>query len=255
MPDPVILTIGPPLRHIEIDGDALYLGRDCLLALTIPALLSKVVSNRHCALRKEGENRWMLEDLGSTNGTWIRGTRLFGKVVMHSGDTFTLGKNGPVCECLRGFGGTGANATIPEEELRASTHNFFVDPSQRPTIIDGRDGSDEHPYKVGRTPEVTLRHERTGAVLTGQGYTLIIGRDVSVAQLLVRTDEEKHVSGRHCEIQFRSDGTVVLRDLDSKNGTWLNDIRVKGEMPIKEGDRLTVGASVTILRVVKLVKP
>lgn len=246
-----VLTIGPPLRHIEIDGDSLYLGRDCLLALTIPALLSKVVSNRHCALRKEGDERWMLEDLGSTNGTWMRGTRLFGRVLVHTGDTFTLGKGGPVCECRRGFGGTGPNATMHEEDLNGNSP--FFPPSEAPTLVDGRDGSNEKPYKVGRTPEVTLTHVRTGQAFTAKGYTIVIGRDASAAQIVVRSEDERHVSSRHCEIQFRSDQSVVVRDLESRNGTWLNDRPLKGETKLSEGDRLTIGAAATTMRVERLI--
>jgi len=251
MSDNPVLTIGPPLRYIEIDGGSLYLGRDSILAMTVPALMSKVVSNRHCAIRREADDRWMLEDLGSTNGTWMRSTRLFGKVLLHTGDVFTLGRNGPVCECYKGFGGLGPDATNPEDQLAG---NVFVDPGTS-TIVDGRDGSAEKPYKVGRTPEITLIHERSGRELSAKGYTIVIGRDPESAQIVIRSDEERHVSGRHCEVRFRSDGAVVVRDLESRNGTWHNGKPLREEQPLREGDRLVIGAAATTVRVVKLVTP
>ena len=91
MDQPPRLKISPPGLYVEVDGDALFLGRDCHLAALIPALLNKVVSNRHCVVRREG-TRWFLEDLGSTNGTWIRSQRLGGKTLLHTGDEFRLGK-------------------------------------------------------------------------------------------------------------------------------------------------------------------
>lgn len=270
MDQPPKLKIYPPGLFVEIDGDALFLGRDCHLAGLIPALLNKVVSNRHCVVRREGP-RWFLEDLGSTNGTWIHSQRLAGKTLLHTGDEFRLGKQGPLITCDTGFGGTGADRTVAEDELphAAQTEAMVkapralaglpreaprqpappAPPAQTP---DGRDGSAVLPFRVGRMPSVRLVHQRAGEQFTAQGYTIIIGRDTGAAQILIRADDERHVSGRHVEIQFRTDHTVVVRDLDSRNGTWLNDKRLKGEAPLKVGDRLLLGNAPTVLTVAAL---
>jgi pSer/pThr/pTyr-binding forkhead associated (FHA) protein len=218
----------------------------------------------------------MLEDLGSTNGTWIRGARLAGKILLHTSDEFTLGSKGPLVECVIGFGGTGPDRTIPEDELAA-------DASMAKTILESQreaktellrpdaaaaepaaaaaprsaaprlsDGSALHPFRVGKEPTVKLVHQGTGETFTASGYTVTIGRDSAAAQIVIRAEEEKHVSGRHAEIQFRADGTVRVRDLESRNGTWLNDKRLKGEMPLKVGDRLLLGNAPTVLVVAEL---
>lgn len=277
MPEHPLLRAMPSGPHVEVDGEALYLGRDCHLVAFIPALLNKVVSNRHCVLRREGESRWMLEDLGSTNGTWIRGNRLNGRTLVHTGDVFALGKTGPTFECFRGFGGIGPEATVSEHRMAADAPTLIDDsplpfdplaltirasepaPAPTPAPVPSRhappdpkpDGSAERPYKVGTTPSVFLRHERTGQEFKVAGYTLVLGRDPA-AQIMIRSDEEKHISGRHAEIQFRSDDTVVLRDLDSRNGTWLNDRRIKEDAPLKVGDRILLGAVPTVLLVKRL---
>ena len=106
--------------------------------------------------------------------------------------------------------------------------------------------------KVGKRPDVTLRHQASGKEFNAKGYTIVLGCDPVAAQILIRTAEEKHVSGRHAEIQFRSDGSVKLRDLGSRNGTWLNDRSAKDEMPSRVGDRLILGAAATTLVVGKL---
>ena len=60
------------------------------------------------------------------------------------------------------------------------------------------------------------------------------------------------VSRRHCEL-FEIGGQLMLRDLGSSNGTFVNGKRVSGELPLKHGDELTVGA--VTLRVAKLGQP
>ena len=119
-------------------------------------------------------------------------------------------------------------------------------------MLESPEGSASRPYKVGRTPEVALRHERTGQQFSAKGYTIVLGRDADSVQILIKSDEEKHISSRHAEIQFRAGGVVVVRDLGSRNATWLNDTPVKVETPIRVGDRVVLGAPATTLTVARL---
>jgi pSer/pThr/pTyr-binding forkhead associated (FHA) protein len=48
------------------------------------------------------------------------------------------------------------------------------------------------------------------------------------------------ISRKHCAILVE-DGTVRLRDFGSKNGTYLNERRVEGELVVKSGDVLKFG--------------
>lgn len=48
------------------------------------------------------------------------------------------------------------------------------------------------------------------------------------------------VSRHHCAI-IAEEGSVAVRDFDSSNGTYVNGERIKGERPLKTGDRLQVG--------------
>jgi pSer/pThr/pTyr-binding forkhead associated (FHA) protein len=47
------------------------------------------------------------------------------------------------------------------------------------------------------------------------------------------------VSRRHCQLS-QADGTLVLRDLHSKNGTYVNGNRVH-ETHLREGDEINLG--------------
>jgi pSer/pThr/pTyr-binding forkhead associated (FHA) protein len=61
--------------------------------------------------------------------------------------------------------------------------------------------------------------------------------------------KSSQVSRRHCEL-LEIGGKLVVRDLGSSNGTFVNGKRVIGQQPLKPGDELTVGA--VTLRVVPL---
>jgi pSer/pThr/pTyr-binding forkhead associated (FHA) protein len=50
------------------------------------------------------------------------------------------------------------------------------------------------------------------------------------------------VSRKHCEI-FEKGDALVVRDLSSLNGTFVDDERVADEMPLPSGSRLTVGSA------------
>ena len=54
------------------------------------------------------------------------------------------------------------------------------------------------------------------------------------------------VSGRHLRV-FVHDGHPHAEDLDSKNGTTRNGIRVAGPVPLREGDELELGGAVQIV--------
>jgi pSer/pThr/pTyr-binding forkhead associated (FHA) protein len=48
------------------------------------------------------------------------------------------------------------------------------------------------------------------------------------------------ISKRHCAVLIK-EGKVFVRDFDSTNGTFLNDVQVKGEVPLKNDDLLRIG--------------
>jgi FHA domain len=59
------------------------------------------------------------------------------------------------------------------------------------------------------------------------------------------------VSRLHAVLEYRADGTCVLRDLESTNGTTLNDapaaIAPHTDVPLSDGDRIRLGAWTTII--------
>ena len=54
--------------------------------------------------------------------------------------------------------------------------------------------------------------------------------------------EDPFASSQHARIE-RQGGAVVLEDLGSTNGTYLNDELLRGPQPLHAGDRIRIGDS------------
>ena len=68
---------------------------------------------------------------------------------------------------------------------------------------------------------------------------LVIGRDPELPAQL----DSPYVSRRHAEIRYER-GQCTITDLDSKNGVFVNTIRIKPKVPcqLRHGDRVQIGS-------------
>lgn len=71
-----------------------------------------------------------------------------------------------------------------------------------------------------------------------QGPLITLGRATECTVPI----KDRYLSRRHAEIVLVS-GAWVVRDLGSVNGTMLNGTRVNGTLPLRPGDRITLGDS------------
>lgn len=67
-----------------------------------------------------------------------------------------------------------------------------------------------------------------------------IGRNSSEADVTLPHDPE--ISGAHCTL-IRRDSGVLIRDLDSTNGTRVNGVPIQGEHPVEDNDVIGIGRS------------
>jgi pSer/pThr/pTyr-binding forkhead associated (FHA) protein len=80
---------GPnPGTVYALDGDLISIGRDSSNDITVN---DAEVSRRHSRLTFQG-GKYVLEDMGSTNGTFVNGQRLTGPRVLKSGEVVSLGE-------------------------------------------------------------------------------------------------------------------------------------------------------------------
>ncbi len=84
-----VMRSGPtPGMTFPLEGDQLTIGRDSSNAV---AITDPEVSRKHARLSFQG-GKYVLEDLGSTNGTFVNGQRLTGPIVLKAGDVVSLGE-------------------------------------------------------------------------------------------------------------------------------------------------------------------
>jgi ABC-2 type transport system ATP-binding protein len=84
------VTAGPAAGQlVEIAGDELLIGRTADEEGRLGD--DPELSRRHASILHTADGRLQVEDLGSTNGTWINGTRIVGTQALEPGDVLELG--------------------------------------------------------------------------------------------------------------------------------------------------------------------
>jgi hypothetical protein len=109
-----------------------------------------------------------------------------------------------------------------------------------PPPADGADGAVTHAGSAAVEPRLIV--ERAPGHAPGMEYEIgegaVMGRG---DQAEIRLDDP-FASGRHAQL-VRHGGIVVLEDLGSTNGTYLNEELVTGPQPLHRGDRVRIGDS------------
>ena len=193
-------------RDLTVDGTSARLGRDPSLEIPFDPD-DDVVSAVHARVWCAADGAWWLEDLGSTNGTWLEGRRIAQPVRLRTGDRFTLGQRGPAL-----------HVTIPGQVGRTRPQ-AVVDETQ---------------------PRLKLRRVRGGEDLLGTGREIVLGRD-AFCTIPLRTVADSVVSKRHAVVSVDEAGAATIRDEASRNGTFVNGTQVREPAPLRLGDRIMLG--------------
>jgi predicted component of type VI protein secretion system len=108
------------------------------------------------------------------------------------------------------------------------------------------DATGLHP--ASQVPGPVGRGEPRLIVERAPGHTPGMEYDVGEGAVLGRGDQaeirldDPFASSRHARL-VRQGGIVVLEDLGSTNGTYLNEELVSGPQPLHQGDRVRIGDS------------
>jgi len=108
------------------------------------------------------------------------------------------------------------------------------------------DATGMHSAAAGLSPdplddaEPRLRVEQAMGLRSGDEYDLRDGATVGRGEKADIRIEDPFASSRHARVSRQGD-VLVLEDLNSTNGTWLNGSPLEGPQPLHPGDKIRIG--------------
>jgi len=198
----------------ESSGAALRFGRDPDASIVVRGEAARVASVRHAELRFE-HGAWILADLSSKNGTFLNGKRVSTPTGVKQGDVIRLGESGP--------------------EYSVATIAAHLEATLA-----------EHPGVTQRAYGVTLLATITGKRFEALGTRIRLGRGRECEVQPVEANDTI-VSRVHAELTVGAGGGLLVRDAESKNGTYLNGERIMKPMPVRLGDKIMLGQGGPVL--------
>lgn len=203
---PALLKIhkgSEPVWEYSVNTEVVTIGRATNSDVVIN---DPLVSRQHAQINRQGD-RYQITDLGSTDGTRVNNILLKPKIpqLLANGDTISIGNS----------------------ELRLA--------DEAPTAVKVQKPLDEQPTVVAKH----LLADQTVFVsqldLRGR-QSLTIGRDSQNDTAI----NHPSVSRFHARLE-RQSGSVIIKDLNSTNGTYVNGRAVKEERVLKVNDNIRIG--------------
>ncbi len=154
---------------------------------------NSLISRNHLQLIYDENGKLHLQDLGSTNGTFLNGNKIT------EGENYTL----KIKDKIELAGKKGILILVED-------HSFEnIDSKAETNIID------------------KLKSKNS----------ISIGRSVDCDIIL----DSSNVSRKHASIEKSSNGTFIIKDLNSLNGTFVNGKKVYGALEITNNDKIYIG--------------
>ncbi len=206
----VIIDGGGAERELSVTSLAV-IGRDPSVELVI---VDADVSARHASLTPL-EAGFAIEDLGSTNGTFVNGRRLAAAQEIRAGDRIQLG--GTVLE-------------VRADAVQAAL------PAVQVTRV----------KQIPALPMLVFIAGQLKGTMTPAGAQLVVGRELGAADVIL--DQDAAVSRRHAAFS-PAGGGLTIQDMGSTNGTLVNGARLTGTAALHTGDLVQIGDTVIEVQV------
>jgi ABC-type multidrug transport system ATPase subunit len=204
------------LRKIAVRNDlsgAITVGRTGFGAII--DIDETYISRKHTAIFVETQQYLVVKDLDSSGGTYVNGIQITEKRLIN-GDTITFGGNLNTYKLVVEF--VDPNQTYRTEWI------------QPPAETDVPEGMVVQSQTSDYTSDI--------AVLLAAKDEITIGRskecDIRLPQLTI--------TRQHAAIKKYPDGRITVRDLGSKNGTFVNGKRITEETALTNRDDISIGA-------------
>ncbi|HYB30876.1 MAG TPA: MFS transporter [Solirubrobacteraceae bacterium] len=237
--------------RIAVTDDAV-LGRDAEVDVVLRDAGGRL-SRRHAKIRLE-DGAPVLEDLGSTNGTFLNGERISQSRSLATGDRIEIGDSTleftPAVDVDR-VHDVQATRASPIATGHPGGGRAVVDTGPEPTpAADPRPAA--APPTTSVPPPTYAPPDADGELRIdsgpGAGNTVpvrgsaTIGREPECDLQLL----DSEVSRRHAKVTIR-DGAAVIDDLHSANGTYVNGDRILEQRSLGPDDRIQIGEATIVL--------
>ena len=182
------------------------------------------ISRRHARVSRGADRQLAIEDLGSSNGTFVNDERVDGPRPLEVGDVITVGKT--VLQVTDGAGDVLEKVRPPADAPAGALPAVSAGAGLGLVVIAGT--------ALGR--RLTLTDE------------LVIGRGVSGEG---RLSDDLELSRSHARVSRSPGGRLTIEDLGSANGTFVNGERVRGRQVLEVGDSVQIGSTTLQLTAVE----
>jgi pSer/pThr/pTyr-binding forkhead associated (FHA) protein len=208
-------------RQYRIEGARASLGR----AEENPVGLfgDPTVQQRHAVIERRG-NDYVIRNLAVQDGTFVNGNRIE-TVDLHDGDRINIGGY----EMMFHLRGTSQSA-----REQASLAADRINPAHIASRLAGVNASVDGPCLID---------------VSGQKFPVRAGAITRIGRALDNEIVVSHssVSRHHASIESNN-GTFMVKDLNSQNGTFVGTRRVAGAAAIGDGDNVRIGDAQFIFR-------
>jgi ABC transport system ATP-binding/permease protein len=208
---------GKQLAEKSFDTETILVGREaaeCDIAFEKEQF--PMVSRKHAEIRWH-DDRWYLNDLGSSYGTYLNNLRISAPQVLSFGDLIQMGTDGPMLRVVW--------FEVVREHL--SPINVVAAESTHVESKSVRGPSAKLESSDGSRPPIPLSSQ-----------TIWLGRDPGCD--IVIEPNAAMVSRKHAHIRFEN-GNYVVADNGSFNGTFVNDSRLSAAVKLQHGDAIRLG--------------
>ncbi len=207
-------------KTVEPSGDRFVIGREEGADLVLP---DDEVSREHAFIKMLPDGRAEIRDMGSRNGTYVNGERISGAKVLEGGEELKLG-----------------TTVISASRPGAGAETRLAGAGAGETRLGGGRGETRMAAQPAGLALEISKGAGAGRKVEPSGDRFVIGREEGAD--LVLDDEE--VSREHAFIKMLPDGRAEIRDMGSRNGTYVNGERISGAKVLEGGEELKLGNTV-----------
>lgn len=224
MPKLTLLLGRRTMQVYDFKQPSIVIGRDDGADVLID---NPSVSRRHAEIRL-GDNGWVVEDLGSSNGTFIRGTKIQGAQALGLGDEIGLGKFSIVFGKALGEGehapgGTAAPTTKQAAVAAATQGTMHINPHEVRELLKESDrkkrahllwesGGEKGTHYLSEAPAVLIGTDELCDVTVPKGpkhHVLIVRSTAGTDVRYLATFGSMTVRGQKTEREKLRNGDVI----------------------------------------------